>query len=274
MSRRDVGNDIDDNSTKSNAPPTLKGDILMGLQFFSRLPTSNNTHQPPHMGRMVPVLGLSSVIIGVAPALVFLGLGMLGLPILLAACFGIGAQAIVGGAMSEDGLADSVDGLWGGHSRAQRLTIMKDSRQGTYGVLALIFLTTIRILALGSLASISLIGAAMLWIAAQVIARQSALWLTISLEPARLEGAAKSTGKPDTKAFWTGALIATLIVSVFAGAFVGLPGLLVAGLVMALIVFFWTRLCKNLIGGYSGDLIGALHALVEIGVLCAFIIVI
>lgn len=254
--------------------PSLLGDIIMGLRFFSRLPTGGSAHQNPQMARLVPGLGLSSLIIGLLPALVFVGAGFLGLPVLLAACFGVGALALVTGAMAEDGLADSFDGLFGGHSPAQRLEIMKDSTQGTYGVLALALLTITRIVALGALASGSMIGAAMLWISAQIIARQSALWIMVALPSARKEGTATSTGTLGKRPFIIGAVIAGLIVFVLAGMFIGILGLFLAGIVMALIVFYWTGLCKNLIGGYSGDLIGALHALVEIGVLCTFIILI
>ncbi len=254
--------------------PSLLGDIIMGLRFFSRLPTGGGAHQNPQMARLVPGLGLSSLIIGLLPALVFVGAGDQCQRANTKTGSQQHRQAQKSGAMAEDGLADSFDGLFGGHSPAQRLEIMKDSTQGTYGVLALALLTITRIVALGTLASGSMIGAAMLWISAQIIARQSALWIMVALPSARKEGTATSTGTLGKRPFIIGAVIAGLIVFVLAGMFVGIGGLLLAGIVMALIVLYWTGLCKNLIGGYSGDLIGALHALVEIGVLCTFIILI
>ena len=61
------------------------------------------------------------------------------------------AQALATGALHEDGLADSVDGFWGGATRERRLEIMKDSRIGSYGALALILSVLIRWTALSAL---------------------------------------------------------------------------------------------------------------------------
>ena len=194
------------------------------------------------------------------------------LPALLGATFGIAAQVLVTGAMAEDALGDSADGLWGGADAGRRLEIMKDPRHGTYGVLAIALSLAARISALSALLVWSNLGASLLWLAAQVVARQGALWLVVALPSARSDGLARTAGTLSSASFATGATIGGLILFVFAGAFVGIVGLGITLAVLALIIWGWSRLCRSRVGGYTGDLIGALQALLEIAALSSFIL--
>lgn len=266
-SRPPVGND-----NELTLPPSFLGDVIMGMRFFSVLPTGSSPHEVPQMNRMVPALGLISILIGLLPALVF-GLSYwLGLPPLLAASFGVATQVFVTGAMGEDALADSFDGVFGGHTPAKRLKIMKDSTHGTYGVLAIVLLIAARLSALGTLAAHSIMGSLILWIGAQMIARQSALWLVLVLPPASQNGTAQATGALSNKAFVVGAVICALLVFIFSSLFIGLVGILISLALMIIVVWVWTIICKATVGGYSGDLIGALQSLVEILMLSSFIL--
>src|SRR5579863_4322455 len=82
----------------------------------------------------LPVAGL---IIGLVGAVVYAIARRLGLPSDSAAVLALAATALSTGAIHEDGLADTADGLGGGRSRDSRLEIMRDSRIGTYGACAL-----------------------------------------------------------------------------------------------------------------------------------------
>ncbi len=110
----------------------------MGLRFYSRLPTGESPHLPLNFGKMVHFLPISSLIIGVFPALTILLLGAFGVQSLFIATVAIAMSAVITGAMAEDAFGDAMDGLFGGHDVARRLEIMKDSRHGTYGVLGLL----------------------------------------------------------------------------------------------------------------------------------------
>ena len=244
----------------------------MTLRFFSRLPTGTMPHEAPSLARMAPVLGITGVFIGAFPALILVALAYLGLPGLLASVFGVAALAITTGAMAEDALADSADGLWGGSDVARRLEIMKDSRHGTYGVLAIVLLITARLAVLSSISVQSLYGVAFLWLGAQLVARQAALWLPTILPPARPDGMAQKAGIISGRTFWFSSAISGLLALVLAGPFVGVGGLVPAAGITALIVWGWSRICRMRVGGFSGDLIGALQAMVEIGVLSTFIL--
>ena len=246
--------------------------IRMGLAFYSRLPAGKAAHDAPSLNRMAPVLAPVGLVIGALPAGFLLLAAGAGLPASLAALGAVGILAMVTGAMAEDGLADSLDGLWGGNSREKRLQIMRDSRQGTYGVLAIVLLVGARWGALNELVALSPSRAAALWMAAQIVARQAALWLAVSLPVARTNGAAHGAGQLAAGAFWQGMVLAGIVAIALAVPFLPPAGIFWAGCAGALSVFGWRKICQRKIGGYSGDVIGGLQGLVEIALLWTFIL--
>lgn len=246
----------------------LADDLLMGLRFYSILPTGNDPHHPPRLSRIALALPFTSLVIGFLPALLLLILEVLGVPHVFAAGLAVTALALATGAMTEDALADSADGLFGGRTVEQRLEIMKDSRHGTYGVVAICLLLGLRIAAIGSVANpLAAIG---IWLAATVIARSGALWLTMELPAARSGGSAAAVGRVSTQSFAIGAVFAVLLSFILAGFVVGIAGLALAYVLAIAVAYGWALLCRRLIGGQTGDLIGALQALLEIAVLSAF----
>jgi adenosylcobinamide-GDP ribazoletransferase len=195
---------------------------------------------------------------------------MLGLPVFVSATLAVASLVVVTGAMAEDGLADAADGLFGGTTPARRLEIMKDSRHGSYGVAALCLFLVLRVAALGSIASASPLAAGSVWLAAMLLARSGALWLGVSLAPARSDGLSASAGQVPAPAFLLGGAFALVL-----GFILGAPPAGVLGFVLALVLgagvaFGWQNLCQKLVGGQTGDLIGALQALLEIAALTAF----
>ncbi|MEO6012793.1 MAG: adenosylcobinamide-GDP ribazoletransferase [Devosia sp.] len=242
----------------------------MGLRFYSRLPTGNAPHVRPNLDRMALTLPLASLTIGLPPALLLLLLEWLSVPHLFAAVLAIGLGVIVTGAMAEDALADAADGLFGGQNIEQRLEIMKDSRHGTYGVCAILLLLGLRISAIGILANP--LEAAGVLLTAPIIARSGALWLTMALPAARSGGAAASAGQVTMRSFAIGAGITVVLSFVLAGFAVGILGLVAAYALAAATILGWVTLCRRMIGGQTGDLIGALQALIEIAALTAFMI--
>lgn len=260
--------------TNDNRPPATAlnfGDeLVMGVRFFSRLPTGNTPHQRPNLDRMALTLPLTSVVIGVIPVAVLLLLEWAGTPTFFAAVIAVASLIIVTGAMSEDALADAADGLFGGPTIEQRLDIMKDSRHGTYGVCAIVVLLAARIAAVGSVTSP--LEAAAILLTAPLLGRSGALWLSVALPAARSGGAAATAGQVSQRNFLIGIGIAAIVSFATAGFAVGILGLVAAFALAAAVAWGWTTLCRKLIGGQTGDLIGALQALLEIAALTAFMI--
>ncbi|HTN63856.1 MAG TPA: adenosylcobinamide-GDP ribazoletransferase [Devosia sp.] len=250
----------------------LKADFIMALRFFSRLPTGGSPHETPDLNRIAMALPLASVAIGIGPALLLIGAAVLGLPAYFAAALGVGAVVMTGGAMAEDALADSADGLFGGSTRERRLEIMKDSRHGTYGVAALCLFIVLRVVGLGSVAAINPLAAAAIWLAAAVVGRSGALWLAVALAPARADGAAATAGRLQKRSFAVGAVLALILLFVLGGPATSLLALALALLLVVGVIAGWTALSARLVGGQTGDLIGALGALLEISVLTALLL--
>jgi len=133
-----------------------------------------------------PVIG---ALLALLAALVWSIAAALGLPQPIVAVLTLASIALMTGALHEDGLADMFDGLWGGHEPARRLEIMKDSAIGSYGVLALIIVFTLK----WSAAS----GAGLTALAAAMCLSRAVLPAMMHLAPqARKEGLAAKVGTP------------------------------------------------------------------------------
>jgi adenosylcobinamide-GDP ribazoletransferase len=261
-----------DNDGNSHRGSRLTDDLVMGLRFFSRLPVGDRPHELPDMSRMARAAPFTSLVIGLGPALLLMAAAALGVPGYFAAALAVGAMVVVSGAMPEDALADAADGLFGGRDIEQRLDIMKDSRHGSYGVSALGLYLILRVAALGALAIDNPLEAGCVWLAATIIGRSGAMWLAADLPAAREGGASATAGRVSRTAFVVGAVFATVLAFVLAGPFVGVLGLVFGALAAAGVAWGWTWACRRLLGGQTGDVIGALHALIEIAVLTAFLV--
>lgn len=243
----------------------------MAMAFYSRLPVGQAIHlEIPQLNRIARGIPIGGLIIGLGPALVLLLCSLAGWPplftgFLAAACF-----AIATGAMSEDALADSLDALFGGATPQRRLEIFKDSRHGTYGVLALVVLIALKATALAALAEYDPLGAAALWLAATTAARTGSLAIPLVVPVAGSGGLAATVGTLDRNAFLVSVVLALGIVLALALPFAGWAAALVALAAGAAMVIFWIWICRKLVGGVTGDLIGAGQALLEIAMLTAF----
>lgn len=244
----------------------IAADLVMALRFFSRLPTGTLPFEPPDLSRIAVALPFASVVIAIGPALLLLLLSLV-LPSYFAAALAVGAMLAVTGAMADDALADAADGVVGGSTPERRLEIMKDSRHGTYGVAALCLYIVLRVVALGSIAAAHPFAAAAIWIATAVLARSGCLWLSLELPNARGGGVSASAGRVGRTSFGIGLLFAAIIAFIAAAPFTSLVALVLAFLVAGVIAWGWTEVCRKLVGGQTGDLIGALQALIEVGVL-------
>ncbi len=239
-------------------------DFKLAYGFLTRLPAP--FHVPDAAGglgralRLAPLVGL---VVGVGGALVsWIAIGGLGLPPLPAALLTVAATVWITGALHEDGLADVADGFGGAFERRRKLAIMRDSRIGTYGVLALILSVGLRAAALAVLAGPEVVTAAL--VAAHALSRGLLPSVMLVLVPARDEGLAATAGRPGVPDALIG-LGLGLLLAVLAAGVLGL-GLGVAALAAAAATGL---IALRQIGGYTGDVLGAVQQAVEIAVLLA-----
>jgi adenosylcobinamide-GDP ribazoletransferase len=260
----------------SAAGPTgwraLACDLTAMLRFHSRLPFpvlafELDSHAAPDFRRAPRMIAVAGAIIGLPGAAALLLAAVLGLPPLMAAGFGVAVAAMITGAMHEDGLADSFDGLAGGRTPERRLAIMKDSRIGSFGASALALGLLMRCSGLAALlAALGAAGGALAMLAAASLSRAVMLLPLALLPPARPDGASAAVGRPAAAttalALGTGLAIAAGLCA-WAGAGVAAPvaGFVVAALLAAAMILWSARA----IGGQTGDIAGACQQLAEIG---------
>jgi adenosylcobinamide-GDP ribazoletransferase len=204
-----------------------------------------------------PVVGVIAATLAVGAGY---GLCLTGVPVVVAALCGIAVQVVVTGAMHEDGLADTVDGFWGGWTVARRLEIMKDSHIGTYGVIALIISLGLR----ATLWTAVLPVAPLALIAAAALSRSAMPCVMAALPHARDTGLSRTTGRPPVHVAIAGCVLASFIALVLTGgAAIGMA-MATAALTVAVIL-----VTKAKIGGQTGDILGATQVLSEIAALMA-----
>lgn len=250
----------------------LADDLIMGLRFFSRLPTGDSPFEKPNLDRIATGLAFTSFAIGFLPALLMMLAAWAGLPSYFAAALGVAAMLVATGAMPDDAIADAADGLFGGATIERRLEIMKDSRHGTYGVAALGLYLLLRVTAIGAVAAYNPLAAGGIWMAATILGRSGCLWLSVDLPNAREGGASASVGRVSKRAFFIGMGFAVLLAFVTAAPFTSVIAVILALAATAGVAAGWSWACRKLIGGQTGDLIGALHVLIEIAVLTVLLI--
>lgn len=180
----------------------------------------------------------------------------LGFPAPLAGIFAIVALVLVTGALHEDGLADAADAL-GGSDPEQRLTIMRDHRIGTYGVIALVASLGFRATAIALLASPDYVCAALMAVGAA--SRAGAACLMAALPTARQDGLSVAAGRPSA-ATAAAAFAIAYIIACFMLPFVAALAVLVATVIAVAIV---GRAAKLRLGGQTGDVLGAACQIAE-----------
>ena len=182
---------------------------------------------------------------------------------LLAATLAIGAGILATGAMHEDALGDVADGFGGGLTRERKLEIMKDSRQGSYGVLAMVVSLLLRIQAL---AWMPLRLAMPALIAVHAFSRTGMVWMLWRLPSARSGGMAASVGRVSAAdVAWAtagGLLLAILALG---------PGAVVPVVATLLGAFAVSWLALENIDGVTGDVLGTAQQVAEIGGLLALV---
>ena len=241
--------------------------FLTAVQLLTRVPTPQlEGFQPDWVARSARYYPLVGALIGGAAAGVLLGAAQLwagALPALLA----VGAGILLTGAFHEDGLADTADGLGGGLTRGRRLEIMKDSRIGSYGALALGLVLGAKVLALAQ----SQVGVAAAALVACHAGGRAAAVVIMRLLPYAGEREQAKVG-PAAAGVTAGDAALAVAVAALAGA----PALwlapgaaatgLAAGVAAAAGMAWWAR---RAVGGWVGDTLGAAEQAFEAAFLLA-----
>ena len=254
----------------TSIPGTLNGwwrDIRVALAFLTRLPIPVEPGELAEKdalaraSRAFPVVGL---VVGlVAGAVIVLGF-WLQLGPLASALLGLAAAAAMTGALHEDGLADVADGFGGGATPTDKMAIMRDSRIGTFGVLAVVFSVGLRAAVLSGLFFTAGPVAGAL-VAAAIFSRGVLPMVMYRVDLARDDGLAYDAGRPTR----TGAVVSLVLGGLLAFLFLDFAAGIAAVLVGSAAAAGFAWYARRQIGGYTGDVLGAIQQATELAVIVA-----
>jgi adenosylcobinamide-GDP ribazoletransferase len=240
--------------------------FCLALAFFSRIPVPHSTpYSPKLLNQSSRYLSLVGLLLGALQALALYGAALI-LPFSVAVLLALLAGLVLTGAFHEDGLADTADGLGGAVAIERKLEIMKDSRVGTYGLVALLSVFLIKWQSLLALEQQAL------WALVLVagLSRACAVSLTFVLPYQQLDAVSKT--KPIATSLQKRALL-------WIWLFV-IPLLYVLPWALALCLMATLLLCFSLLffyyrsqlQGYTGDLLGAAQQLTELSLYLVWLI--
>lgn len=252
--------------------------FFAALRFLTRLPVpawvGHSSEQLNHAARYFTLVGIVVGLIGGGVT----WLAAQALPTTLAILLGMAATLLATGAFHEDGFSDSVDGFGGGWEKLRILEIMKDSRVGSFGAIAITMILLTKFVALKELLPrLGLDGLVAALVAGHALSRLASTSLLCLLDYVREDELAKSkplarklsAGEWSCAALFGFAPLAVLLAMDVA------PAKVFAALALVVATTFYAKryLTKHL-GGYTGDCLGATQQVAEVaiylGLLCRF----
>jgi adenosylcobinamide-GDP ribazoletransferase len=245
--------------------------LLVSLRFLTRLPVPFvRTMDLPPLHQSMVMFPVAGAVVGVISAAALVLANMTGLPDLFSAAFALGIAAVLTGGLHEDGLADVADAFGGGQTREQRLEILRDSRIGAYGTLALCLMLLARASLLTALLDLPPMVAVALMAGAAAFSRALMVDLLWATRPARSDGLSVMAGRPSRNTTLAALAIGGLGAAA-AGGFLlapaaGVLALVAAGIAMAMV----RELAMRKIGGQTGDVCGTGQVMAETAMLAVY----
>jgi len=240
----------------------LTRDLRIAVSLCTRLPVAPSAAASEgDVARASWAFPLAGALIGLIAGTVYWLADRLHIPPISASVLALATSILLTGAMHEDGLADTADGLGGGKTREKKLEIMRDSRIGTFGACALGLSLLLRWSALTALEDTRAVAIAL--IVAHAGARAVLPAFMSLVAPARIDGLSSDAGQPPpiSVAVALGLCIVALSIGFGLGAMLtGVVMLAAIGLLLAL-------LARRQIGGQTGDVLGALEQAAEAALL-------
>ena len=246
-------------------PPWLRG-VRAAATFLTRVPVGGFPYRDDDWRWASAHFPLIGAAVGAIGALAC----WLALPVspMVAGALAVAVTVLITGGFHEDGLADSADALGGAYDRVRVLQILKDSRIGAFGGLAITLSMLLRVALIAALAA----RAPIVLVVAHALSRVPPIWLMVHLPYATDDAAAKS--RLITRAGPAQALVATGWGLAAALAAVGLGGVAAAPIALAVaacvgvtLVAGWRFTAR--VGGVTGDFLGATQQLCEVAILFA-----
>ena len=240
--------------------------FALAMGFFSRLPMPKNTpYSEERMNRSGRYFSTVGLLLGVLCGGVFLLLDVL-LPSAIAIFLMMSFSLMLTGAFHEDGLTDMADGIGGGMTLERRLTIMKDSRIGTYGASALIMALLGKWVLLNEL--VSMAGLFIVIVTGYTFSRAIAASLIYDMPYVSDLDTSKS--KPLANKQTKGEFVFLMLIGLLPSLWFGLVFTFVLALIAYVFRLGFKKWLIARIGGFTGDCLGAAQQLMELLIYIVF----
>jgi adenosylcobinamide-GDP ribazoletransferase len=233
--------------------------IFIAIMFYTRIPVPGNTdYSDELLNRSTRYLTAIGLLVGGIGAGVFWGLYYI-LPFPVAVILAMASTIYVTSAFHEDGFADFCDGFGGGSTPERILEIMKDSRIGTYGATGLVLMLLTKFFCISNM---NVVNIPVVLISAHAFSRLLPVCLIYTAQYARTDASSKT--KPIGHKGGKGTFLVALVVGIAPLYFVPWKAILL--MIFGLLVLFllFHGYIKRKLGGYTGDVLGALQQLAEV----------
>ncbi|MDP4146412.1 MAG: adenosylcobinamide-GDP ribazoletransferase [Bacillota bacterium] len=238
--------------------------LILALQFLTRLPVNISVDfERENISRSTIFFPLVGMLIGAIAAVIFYLLSFINKD--LAALAGVFTLVMVTGGLHIDGLSDTADGFFSSRPKEKILEIMKDSRVGAFGVIAIIFDILFKFVLLKNMQT--LIGVMALTLSCGIGRSMIALMFSFG-KTARPGGLGELFMNKNSKKYFVIAVLIFIII----GCFLGKIGFLAALFAALIFTLLFMRYSYKLIGGLTGDVYGANCELCEIVSLIVFLV--
>jgi adenosylcobinamide-GDP ribazoletransferase len=245
-------------------------DLKICVVVLTRVPihinTSPESFSISDASRFFPIVGAA---VGLVSALVLWCVSWFGFSPTVLALLSLLTMTLITGALHEDGLADTLDGLGGGLTREQKLRIMSDSQIGSYGVMALLFSFSIRWAVYSEICEASLANICLVLVAVAAASRAALPAVMHFVPVAREDGLSVAAGQPSLDRAIVAFLLGIGFLFFLLGFRVSIVALGVAILVAGMFVYF----AAIRLGGQTGDVLGATQQITEVTILLAILMV-
>ncbi len=246
-------------------------ELVHALRFLTRLPIPfSRTIDPPPMNQAMRMFSVAGAIIGAILAAVMVAIHTLQLPSILSGVLVTAVGLLITGALHEDGIADMADGFLGGHTPERRLEIMRDSRIGSYGGLALIVTVVARASCYGIVMGMPMLAVFAIMAAVHSFSRAMVVDLMWAERSARADGLSAMAGRPSSQVAVFTIIIALALMMLCALVVPPEKVIVALGLGLAATALM-RRLAVRMIGGQTGDVCGAVQVTSELAMLTAFV---
>jgi adenosylcobinamide-GDP ribazoletransferase len=244
--------------------------FFTALMFYTRIPCPSYTdHSEEYLNKATRYFPLIGWIVGAGVVLTIYLLHFI-LPLPICVILSLATSVLMTGSFHEDGFADVCDGFGGGWTQAKILEIMKDSRVGTYGVVALIILFLLKISSTVELLQLDETFAFKSTFLAHVLSRFTAISILFTHQYAREDATSKI--KPLAKSLSIKNLVISALIAIPAFLLFQNPYVFLVFIPVYLVKMYLASYFTKWIGGYTGDCLGATQQITEVVIYLAMLI--